>query len=116
MNKIEEIVKLLEDHFSSNADVNDREALVKVRELSKEYLEENKVKSEDAAEQASPSNIYQVLMARMNPEQLATLGVQLIQVNGAELFWMTSVGQLYAFNNKQAALEAEYAWLMSAPN
>jgi hypothetical protein len=116
MNKIEEIVKLLEDHFSSNADVNDREALVKVRELSKEYLDENKVKSEDATEQASPSNIYQVLMARMNPEQLATLGVQLIQVNGAELFWMTSVGQLYAFNNKQAALEAEYAWLMSKPN
>lgn len=116
MNKIEEIVKLLEDHFSSDADVNDREALVKVQELSNEYLEENKVKAEDGAEQAAPSNIYQVLMSRMNPEQLANLGVQLIQVNGAELFWMTSVGQLYAFNNKQAALEAEYAWLMSKPN
>lgn len=116
MNKIEEIVKMLEDHFSSDADVNDREALVKVRELSKEYLEENKVKSEDAVKQAPPSNIYQVLMARMTPEQLATLGVQLVQVNSTDLFWMTSVGQLYAFNNKQAALEAEYEWLMSKPN
>jgi hypothetical protein len=116
MSKIEEIVKLLEDHFCSDADVNDREALVKVRELSKEYLEESKVKSEDSAEQAPPSNIYQVLMARMTPQQLANLGVQLVQVNSAELFWMTSVGHLYTFNNKQAAIEDEYAWLMSKPN
>ena len=70
----------------------------------------------NAAEPAPPSTVYQVLMARMTPEQLTGLGVRLIQVNGSELFWMTSIGQLYPFSNKQVALEAEYAWLMSAPN
>lgn len=70
----------------------------------------------NAVEQAPPSTVYQVLMSRMTPEQLASISVQLIQVNGSELFWMTSVGQLYAFNNKKAAFEAEYAWLMSSPN
>ena len=70
----------------------------------------------EASEPAPPENIYQVLMARMTPEKLATLGVQLIQVNGEQLYWVTSVGQLYAFNNKQAALQAEYAWLMSKPD
>lgn len=69
-----------------------------------------------AAEQAPPSTVYQVLMARMTPQQFATMGVQLVQVNSSELFWMTSIGQLYAFNAKQQALEAEYAWLMSNPN
>lgn len=69
-----------------------------------------------ASEPAPPSNVYQVLMSRMTPEQMAGLGVKLIQVNGEELFWMTSVGQLYTFDNKKAAILAEYTWLMSNPN
>lgn len=82
---------------------------------SKTKKEEEPINVADVAP-APPSTVYHLLMARMTPEQLASMGVQLIQVNGSELFWMTSVGQLYTFNNKQAALEAEYAWLMSAPN
>lgn len=78
--------------------------------------ENEKITTDVGVEQAPPSNIYQVLMARMTPQQLANMGVQMVQVNGAELFWMTSVGQLYPFNNKQGALEAEYAWLLSKPN
>ena len=70
----------------------------------------------NAVEQAPPSTVYHVLMARMTPQHMANINVQLVQVNSSELFWMTSVGQLYPFNNKQAALEAEYAWLMSSPN
>lgn len=119
MNKIEKIEKMLVDHFDTECEAayTDRDLLVKVKEMITEYKEDAKTKAaEDATEQAEPSNIYQVLMARMTPEQLATLGVQLVQVNSTELFWMTSVGQLYAFNNKQAALEAEYKWLMSKPN
>lgn len=78
--------------------------------------EEKKTLAAEAVEQAPPSNVYQVLMARMTPEQLAGMGVRLIQVNGEELFWMTSVGQLYPFGSKQQAIVAEYTWLMSAPN
>ena len=82
---------------------------------SKTKKEEEPTKVADVAP-APPSNIYQVLMAKMTPEHLASLGVQLVQVNSSELFWMTSVGQLYPFNNKQAALAAEYTWLMSEPS
>lgn len=78
--------------------------------------EEEKTCDIGAVEQAPPSTVYQVLMARMTPEQMAGMGVKLIQVNGEELFWMTSVGQLYTFDNKQAAILAEYTWLMSKPN
>jgi hypothetical protein len=69
-----------------------------------------------AIEQAPPSTVYEVLMARMTPEQMAGMGVKLIQVNGEELFWMTSVGQLYTFDHKKEAIVAEYTWLMSKPN
>ena len=65
--------------------------------------------------QAPPATIYEVIMASMSPQQLANMGVKLVSVNNEELFWMTSVGQLYTFNNKQHALEAEFAWLMSEP-
>ena len=78
--------------------------------------EEEKTCDINAVEQAPPSTVYQVLMARMTPEQLAGMGVKLIQVNGEELFWMTSVGQLYPFTSKKEAIVAEYTWLMSKPS
>ena len=81
-----------------------------------ETVEEEKTCDISASEQAPPSTVYQVLMARMTPEQMAGMGVKLIQVNGEELFWMTSIGQLYTFDNKKAAIVAEYTWLMSKPN
>ena len=117
MNKIVEISDMLKNHFADDCEAafTDRELLLKIRESVDEYLEENKSVQGDV-KQAEPSNIYQMLMARMDPENLAGLGVRLVQINGAELFWMTSVGQLYAFNNKNAALEAEYAWLMRKPS
>lgn len=96
----------------TNVNAENTKSKLKVVDTKKD---EEPIKCDECV-QAPPSNIYQLLMARMTPQQLAGLGVQLIQVNGSELFWMTSVGQLYAFNNKQAALEAEYAWLMSKPN
>ena len=119
MNNMEKIEKMLANHLDPECEnqYTDHDLIEKVKELVTKYNESQKAKvTEDAAEPAPPSNVYQVLMGRMTPQQLATLGVQLVQVNGSELFWMTSVGQLYAFNNKQAALEAEYSWLMSKPN
>lgn len=83
--------------------------------VDEKKTDEGAVKCSDC-KPAPPSTIYRMLMARMTPEHLAAIGTQLIQVNGSELFWMTSVGQLYPFNAKQQAVEAEYAWLMSNPN
>ena len=81
-----------------------------------EKEESKKALTEDCTMQADPATVYEAKMRRMTPQELASMGVQLISVNNSELFWVTSVGQLYAFNNKQGALEAEYAWLMSKPN
>ena len=116
MNKIEEIKSMMDKHLSSKEDTadTDRGLLVKVKKLLDEYSEKTTVDA--GVENAKPATVYAVKMARMTPQELASLGVQLISVNNSELFWVTSIGQLYAFNNKQAALEAEYAWLMSKPN
>ncbi len=65
--------------------------------------------------QAPPSTIYEAIMRTMNAEQFAVMGVQMVQINGEQLFWMTSTGQLFPFNAKLKAVEAEYAWLMSRP-
>lgn len=97
-------------------EVKNPELKVVGKKTTKKSEEEKTCCDIDACEPAPPSNVYQVLMARMTPEQLAGMGVKLIQVNGEELFWMTSIGQLYTFDNKKAAILAEYTWLMSVPN
>ena len=119
MTRIEQMNKLLVDHLETDSDTayTDRQLILKIRELVNEQLvDDHKIISTEAVEQAPPSSVYQVLMARMTPEELTTLGVKLISVNNSELFWVTSIGQLYPFNDKQSALEAEYNWLNSAPN
>ena len=65
--------------------------------------------------QAPPSTVYEAIMRTMTAEQFAVMGVQMVQINGEQLFWMTSTGQLFPFSAKLKAIEAEYAWLMSKP-
>ena len=84
-------------------------------EEASECVKKEKLTTACDCESAPPANIYQLLMSRMTPEVMAGMGVKLIQVNGDELFWMTSVGQLYPFNAKKEAILAEYTWLMSEP-
>ena len=118
MTRIEQMNKLLKEHLETDSDTayTDRELLMKLREMIKLQVAENKKKiTTEAVEQAPPSNVYQIVMARMTPEELTNLGVKLISVNNSELFWVKSVGQLYPFNDKQSALTAEYQWLTSAP-
>ena len=78
-------------------------------------VEEQKV-DVNAVEQASPATVYEVVMSTMTPQKLANLGVKLVSVNSRELYWVTSVGQLYEFNAYDIAVQAEYNWLMSEPN
>lgn len=56
---------------------------------------------------------YEKIMQEMNPETLANLRVKQIIVNNAEPFYVTSSGQLYAFNDLRSAVIAEYNWLIS---
>lgn len=87
--------------------------------MSKESITKDialeKVEEAEEAKVATPSNIYQVLMADMTPQKLATLGVKLISVNNSSLYWVTTAGQLYEFNSYDNAVQAEFAWLMSEP-
>ena len=62
---------------------------------------------------AEPRFVYDVIMANMTVEKLADMGVRLIYVNNSDLFWVTSGGQLYPFNDRAHAVEAEYNWLRS---
>ena len=105
MKKFEEINNMLVEHLSTNDDTayTDRGLLIKLRELMEEALEAEKTKSAaEAVEPQRPSNVYQAVLATMTPEKLANLGVKLIYVNNMELFWLTSVGKLYDFNNYRA--------------
>jgi hypothetical protein len=118
MNKIKDLEKKVHSHLTTKDDTaqTDRQLLVEVRKELKAYIEDNKVKPEAACEAAPPQTVYALKMSKMTMEEMATMGVQLITVNNSELFWVTSVGQLYPFDNRQKAIEAEYAWLNSKPN
>lgn len=73
---------------------------------------DNDPTSETAA--AEPRFVYDVVMANMTIDKLADMGVRLIYVNNSDLFWVTSAGQLYAFNDRIHAVEAEHNWLASS--
>lgn len=118
MKKIKELEKKVVHHLTSKDDTEytDRQMLTEVRKELKAYIEDNKVKPEAACEASPPQTVYALKMAKMTMEEMATMGVQLITVNSSELFWVTSVGQLYPFDSRQKAIEAEYVWLNSKPN
>lgn len=74
-------------------------------------IRDNKRASDITA--AEPRFVYDVVMANMTVDKLADMGVRLIYVNNSDLFWVTSGGQLYQFNDRAHAVEAEYNWLRS---
>ena len=75
----------------------------------------NAVVTEDVPTPTMPQlTVYDTIMANMTPQQFANTSVKLVSVNSTELFWLTSIGQLYNFNNRAAAVEAELEWLMSS--
>jgi hypothetical protein len=116
MKCLEELNKLLSEHFDTEKDstYTDRALLIKLRDMVKRAIADEKIKVvADGVEQARPKDIYRNLLASMTPQKLASLGVKLVLVNKSELFWVTSVGQLYSFDDKERALQDEYQWLMS---
>ena len=117
MKRLEELDKLLSDHFDTENDsaYTDRALLVKLRDVVKRAIAEEKIKVvSEGVEQARPKDMYRNLLASMTPQKLASLGVKLVLVNKSELYWVTSVGQLYSFDDKDRALQDEYQWLMSS--
>ena len=55
--------------------------------------------------------IYDRLMEQMTVETLAELGVKLVSINNNKLYYMTSSGQLFNYDNYIDALNHEYSWL-----
>jgi hypothetical protein len=89
----------------------ERVQLEAVEEPAVKILDNDPVSETVAAE---PRFVYDVVMANMTIDKLADMGVRLIYVNNSDLFWVTSSGQLYAFNDRTHAVEAEYNWLISS--
>lgn len=114
MNKIEQINELLTKHLQTEGLSEDcRNILTELQSLTKECLKDSEFGDTKPAGEASPSTVYESKMASMTVEEMANLGVKLISVNGDSLYWVTSVGQLYKFSEKNIAFESEYIWLMS---
>lgn len=57
---------------------------------------------------------YDKIMKEMTPERFAQIGVKPAVINGNEVFYMSSSGQLFPFTNEglQRAVNFEYRWLM----
>jgi hypothetical protein len=114
MNKIEQIDELLTQHLQTEGvRPEDREVMVALQQLAKEYLEDNKIMDTEGTERAKPGTVYEAKLASMTIAEMANLGVKLISVNGDSLFWVTSFGQMYKFQERDKAFEAECLWLMS---
>ena len=119
MKALEEILGMLSDHLDATGDTlyTDRELLAELRKRAQARLEEDKIKvSEAGVDRAKPSTVYEIVTASMTPQKLANLGVKLISVNNRDLFWVTSMGQLYDYKAYEQAMQDEYSWLMSDPN
>ena len=41
------------------------------------------------------------------------MSVKLITVNNSQLFWVTSSGQLFPYENRESAVRYEYNWLIT---
>lgn len=59
---------------------------------------------------------YDTIMNTMTVSQMAQLRVKLISVNGNELYYVTSSGQLYTMSEHNKAIQHEYNWLMYDPD
>lgn len=119
MKALEEIIELLSEHLDTNDDTaySDRGLLIKLRDIASQKLEEEKLSTAEVGiDNAQPSTVYEVVMASMDPAKFAKYGVKLISVNNRELYWVTSMGQLYDFIDYDKALQAEYSWLTTETN
>ena len=55
---------------------------------------------------------YEKLINSYTIEKLVDSEVRLINVNNTNLLWITSTGQTFPYENKQAAIQYEYQYLM----
>lgn len=65
---------------------------------------------ENKAEGRLPNN-YDLVMSNMTIDLMAEKNVRLVNINNNQLFWLTSVGQLFDYNSYQAAIQFELNWL-----
>ena len=68
---------------------------------------------DDAKEEPLIENNYENIVNNMTIEDLANRNVSLANVNNMQLFWVTSTGQLFPYNNYHDAIAYEIEWLNS---
>lgn len=59
------------------------------------------------------NTVYDKMLAGMTLDKLANKNVQLCCVNSQKLFWVTSYGQLFNYNQRELALKSEIEYLNS---
>lgn len=57
--------------------------------------------------------IYEKVVDTMTPEKLARILVKAVVINNTEMYYMTSTGQLFPFNDLDSAIKYEYDHLMT---
>ena len=56
---------------------------------------------------------FEKLVNSLTPENITEISVKLITVNNSQLFWVTSSGQLFPYENRESAVRYEYNWLIT---
>ena len=69
--------------------------------------------SYDVKEEPLIENNYENIVNNMTIEDLTNRNVSLVNVNNMQLFWVTSSGQLFPYENYHNAIAYEIEWLNS---
>lgn len=69
--------------------------------------------NECVVEQVEDNTVFGKMLAGMTLDKLANKNVQLCCVNSQKLFWVTSYGQLFNYNQRELALKSEIEYLNS---
>lgn len=69
--------------------------------------------NECVVEQVEDNTVFGKMLAGMTLDKLANKNVQLCCVNSQKLFWVTSYGQLFNYNQRELALKSEIDYLNS---
>lgn len=56
---------------------------------------------------------FEKLLNSLTPENITEMSVKLITVNNSQLFWVTSSGQLFPYEDRESAVRYEYNWLIT---
>lgn len=112
-----ELEKLQEDlRLFLQTDHEPGDASQKIRETIKtldDYMNAQKVTEGCECKDCRTHTFYDREMSTMTPALLASKNVQLVWINNDKLFWLTSSGQLFPYDQHDYAIKYELNALMA---